>query len=130
MEWVLINLHPYEYGLAVSTVREVLAAATLTPVPEEAAWSLGLLNLRGELVRVIDLRARMGLPVHPMDPESHLVVVEHKGRRLVLLVDRVEGVHALEALTEREGAVHDGKLICGAARNGTQTVLLINPEAL
>lgn len=130
MEWVLISLQPYEYGLAVDAVREVLPAAALTPVPEESPWVLGLLNLRGELLKVIDLRLRVGLPAHSLDPESHLVVVEHAGRRLVLLVDRVEGVHALSALTERQDAESGARLVCGAGLYDSRPVLLINPGAL
>jgi purine-binding chemotaxis protein CheW len=79
-------------GIPVDRVQEVLLAQPLTPVPLAHSHISGLLNLRGQIVTAIDLRARMGLPARDADAPSANVIVTTDDGPLSLLVDRLGDV--------------------------------------
>jgi purine-binding chemotaxis protein CheW len=79
-------------GIPVDRVQEVLLAQPLTPVPLAHDHISGLLNLRGQIVTAIDLRARMGLPPRDADTPSANVIVTTDDGPLSLLVDRLGDV--------------------------------------
>ena len=79
-------------GIPVDRVQEVLLAQPLTPVPLAHRDISGLLNLRGQIVTAIDLRARMGLPARDAAAPSANVIVTTDGGPLSLLVDRLGDV--------------------------------------
>jgi purine-binding chemotaxis protein CheW len=82
----------YLFGVDVSLVQEVVRLQPLTPVPLAPAEIAGLINLRGEVLTAIDLRARLGLP--PADParEPVNVVVRVDDEPVSLLVDEIGAV--------------------------------------
>ena len=79
-------------GIPVDRVQEVLLAQPLTPVPLAHAHISGLLNLRGQIVTAIDLRARLGLPARDADAPCANVIVTTDDGPLALLVDRLGDV--------------------------------------
>ena len=79
-------------GIPVDRVQEVLLAQPLTPVPLAHRDISGLLNLRGQIVTAIDLRARMGLRARDAGAPSANVIVTTDGGPLSLLVDRLGDV--------------------------------------
>ena len=85
----------YLFGVDVSLVQEVVRLQQMTPVPLAAGEIAGLINLRGEVLTAIDLRARLGLP--PADAGSRgrepvNVVVRVDDEPVSLLVDEIGGV--------------------------------------
>ena len=86
-------------GIPVDRVQEVLLAQPLTPVPLAHDHISGLLNLRGQIVTAIDLRARMGLPARDVDARSANVIVTTEGGPLSLLVDRLGDVVPVDDAT-------------------------------
>lgn len=91
---VVFELAQQRYGLSVGQVREVLPRATLTPLVGAPAGLLGVLSLRGDLLPVLDLRLRLGLP--PVQPSigQCIVVTEMAPAAVGLLVDGVVGIVA------------------------------------
>ena len=79
-------------GIPVDRVQEVLLAQPITPVPLAHDHISGLLNLRGQIVTAIDLRARMGLPAREAGAPGANVIVTTDGGPLALLVDRLGDV--------------------------------------
>jgi purine-binding chemotaxis protein CheW len=78
------------FGIDVSVVQEVTMAAEPTPVPLAPAGVSGLVNLRGQVVTVVDLRHRLGYPPRARDSAPVNVVVRAAGGAVGLLVDSVE----------------------------------------
>ncbi|WP_199242886.1 chemotaxis protein CheW [Vitiosangium sp. GDMCC 1.1324] len=95
-EVLLFSLEGQRYALPVEDVRELVRAVRLTPLPRAPAVVEGLLDLRGELLPVLDMRRRFRLPARPLSSEDHLVVAQAGPRRVALRVDRAEGLLALE----------------------------------
>ncbi len=77
------------YGVAVSGVREVLRPCEVAWVPGAPDACLGVINLRGHIVSVVDLRQILGLGVAAETPTSRLLVIDYDDAMLALKVDRV-----------------------------------------
>lgn len=113
------------YGIQVLKVREIIRQVDITPVPLMPSHVLGVSNLRGKIIPIMDLRIKLGLPLQPDDERACVVVVQVKGAQAQMLqigikVDAVEEVVNLSS-TEIEdapnfGASLDTRYICGMAK--------------
>lgn len=93
--WVCFGLGAQLYGLPIGRVQEVLRPTDIERVPGTAPVVLGVINLRGNVVTVLDLRRRLGLEPRDIDADSRIVVIEHQGETFGLLVDRVADVRKI-----------------------------------
>lgn len=84
-------------GLALADVREIVPAVTPMPLPDAPPAVEGVINLRGRIVPVLDLRRRLGLLAKPLEHTDHLVITQVDGRPLALRVDRAVGLARLSA---------------------------------
>jgi len=90
--FVAFRLDREEFGLPVGSVREVLRVGEVTRVPQAPPHIRGVMNVRGSILPVVEIRTRVGLgPLDP-GPDSRVVVLEVGERALGLLVDRVTRV--------------------------------------
>ncbi|HLM67201.1 MAG TPA: chemotaxis protein CheW [Longimicrobium sp.] len=81
-----------EFGLDVFSVHEILSYREVTPVPRAPAFVEGVLDVRGAVVPVVDLRRRFEVAAFGHDDETRIVLVEFGGERLGLVVDSVTEV--------------------------------------
>ena len=93
--WVEFRIGGELFALPVAQVTEILRVRDVTPVPHPPFPVIGVINLRGRVVPLLDLRARLALPTPAPDAESRIVLVESQRRRIGLLVDAVERVAQL-----------------------------------
>lgn len=101
MQVLLCRIADVRYALALADVDEVVRAAAVTPLPGAPPVILGLLDLRGAPVPVLDARRRFGHPERPLDPAERFVVARAGARRVALRVDAADGVAELDpALVE------------------------------
>ena len=70
LRWVTFRLENEKYGINVMQVQEVLRVSEIAPVPGAPSYVLGIINLRGNVVTVIDTRSRFGLPSAETDDSS------------------------------------------------------------
>ncbi|MGW8247995.1 MAG: chemotaxis protein CheW [Acidiferrobacterales bacterium] len=91
-QYLTFRLDSQEYGLPIIEVQEIKGWTSMTPVPNSPSHMLGVLNLRGTIIPVIDLRTRFGLPPKEHD-EFTVIMVVSMGKRLAgLVVDSVSDV--------------------------------------
>lgn len=129
---VVFRLGKESYGIDVSTVREIFPPQEITRVPNAPEYVEGVINLRGKVVAVIDLRKRFGVEVTETTNESRIVVVEYDGEDVGVIVDAVHEVVSVGAdrlapatvITEENGA----SLAQGFARLDEQLVILVDIE--
>ncbi|MFO0584531.1 MAG: chemotaxis protein CheW [Anaeromyxobacter sp.] len=81
-----------DYAVDIRRVREILHPLAVTPVPRAPAFVEGVVRLRGDVLPVVDVRKRFGLPPVPEGKRTKFLVVAVGGRRLVLVVDQVAEV--------------------------------------
>ena len=81
-----------DYALDIRRVREIIHPQPVTPVPRAPAFVEGVIRLRGDVLPVISVRKRFGLPSPPPGARSKFLVVQVAGRRVALVVDQVAEV--------------------------------------
>jgi purine-binding chemotaxis protein CheW len=90
--FVAFAVGPQQYGLALDHVDEVLRIVAITPSTSAPSFVEGVINRRGVVTPVIDLRKRFGHEAGPYDSSTHIVITRMRGRDTGLIVDEVFGV--------------------------------------
>ncbi|MBF0255639.1 MAG: chemotaxis protein CheW [Gammaproteobacteria bacterium] len=92
IQLVTFKLEEESYGVNVMQVQEVLRVSEIAPVPGAPHYVLGIINLRGNVVTVIDTRNRFGLNSAEVTDNSRIVIIEGEGQVVGILVDSVAEV--------------------------------------
>ncbi len=95
-QWVTFRLEDERYGINVMQVQEVLRMTEIAPVPGAPDYVLGIINLRGNVVTVMDTRKRFALPQHEADDATRIVIIEAEDQVVGILVDSVAEVVYLD----------------------------------
>lgn len=134
-EYLTFFVARQEYALDVLRVREVIATAPITPIPSAAREVRGVVNLRGNVVPVIDLALRLGVGELVPTKRTCIVVIEPDGptgRVVGLLVDSVNRVIALAsgavASVPTFGTAPRADLLAGMSSVGPSFVLILTPQ--
>ena len=132
--WVTFFLDQEKYGINVMQVQEVLRVTEIAPVPGAPEYVLGIINLRGNVVTVIDTRQRFGLLPIEQDDSSRIVIVESNDQVIGILVDSVAEVIDLR-LSEIESAPNVGtedasKFIQGVASQEDELLIIVDLNKL
>lgn len=134
LRWVTFFLSQEKYGINVMQVQEVLRVSEIAPVPGAPDYVLGIINLRGNVVTVIDTRQRFGLESKELDDSSRIVIVESNEQVVGILVDSVAEVIDLQ-LSEIESAPNVGtedssRFIQGVASQQDELLIIIDLNKL
>ncbi|RME32647.1 MAG: purine-binding chemotaxis protein CheW [Gammaproteobacteria bacterium] len=134
LQWVTFRLAGETYGINVIQIQEVLRLSEIAPVPGAPDHVLGIINLRGNVVTVIDARRRFGLPPQEPDDLSRIVITENDGMTVGILVDSVAEVVNLR-LSEIESPPNVGKdessrYIQGVHSEGDRILILVDLNRL
>ena len=81
-----------EYGVEIAKIREIISICKITKVPESPSYVEGIINLRGDIVPVIDVRKRFSKPWKEYDALTCIVVIEYSSYKIGLIVDSVNEV--------------------------------------
>jgi purine-binding chemotaxis protein CheW len=96
VDTLLFELEGQRYGLPAERVREIVRMVAINALPGAPDAVEGVVNVRGEIVPVYDLRSRFGLPARPVDPSEHLVLLVSSGRSAAIRVDAAESLETIE----------------------------------
>lgn len=128
-QYLTFTLDHEEYGIEILRVQEIKGAAAITPIPNAPTWLKGVMNLRGTVVPVVDLRAKFGLP--PSDGlRFSVVIVVNVGTHVVgLVVDAVSDVLDFDpadtAPTPDLGGEVDTSFLTGIAKSSDRLIALL-----
>ncbi|HEX2166149.1 MAG TPA: chemotaxis protein CheW [Longimicrobiales bacterium] len=131
LELLVFELAGVRYALQLSAVREVVRAVLIAPLPDAPPVIEGIVDIRGELVPVYDLRLRFGLPPRALHPDERLVVAWTGSRLVSFRCERTEWVEHVALTRVEEGDVlpGSGRHIAGVARLDDGLVLIQQLEA-
>ncbi len=87
-DFLLVELEGYPYALPAPDVVEILRAAAPTPLPTAPSIVLGALDIRGQLVPVLDVRRRLGLPQRELRSADCMILMRASGRLVAITVDK------------------------------------------
>lgn len=134
VQWVTFHLDNEKYGIKVMQVQEVLRMTEIAPVPGAPDYVIGIINLRGNVVTVIDTRRRFGLMDAEPSDETRIVIIEADNNVVGILVDSVAAVVDLR-VSEVETAPNVGndessKYIQGVSSHGNELLILVDVNKL
>jgi len=134
LRWVTFRLENEKYGINVMQVQEVLRITEIAPVPGAPSYVLGIINLRGNVVTVIDTRSRFGLTSVETDDSSRVVIIESEEQVVGILVDSVAEVVDLQPseieTAPNVGTEESAKFIQGVASHDGELLILVDLNKL
>lgn len=134
LQWVTFRLDGETYGVNVMQVQEVLRYTEIAQVPGAPQYVLGIINLRGSVVTVIDTRNRFGLTEGAITDSTRIVIVEADEHVVGLLVDSVaEVVYLRQSEIENPpNAGHDdsARFIQGVCNKSDELLILVELEKI
>ena len=133
-KYLTFALAQEEYGLEILKVREIIGYIDVTAVPQTPHYVKGVINLRGQVIPVIDLRAKFGMEITDVTDQTCIIVVEiaHAGRKFStgIIVDHVQEVLDIGAQQIEEppqfGATVNTDFILGMAKVGQSVKILLD----
>ena len=129
---VLFTLSGCELGIPIHLAREIIRVPDITRMPKAPAFLEGVINLRGRIIPVLDLKKRFDMPLLDRTEETRILIVQLKDQSMGLLVDKVTEVlrYALEAVvTPKESILNIGvDYTEGFLMIGTRLVTLLKME--
>jgi purine-binding chemotaxis protein CheW len=128
--FLLFSVGDVRYALDVAVVERIVFAAETTPLADAPETVLGLINIAGEIMPVINVRRRLGFPPRDMELENRFIVTRATGAPLALLVEAVEGVVKLPAQSISIGNRETPWTTAAAVGDGGGVVLIESLEAL
>jgi purine-binding chemotaxis protein CheW len=134
VQYVTYRLDGETYGINVMQVQEVLRPSEIAPVPGAAHYVLGIINLRGNVVTVIDTRQRFGLASTDITDNSRIIIIETSGNVVGILVDSVTEVVDVRS-TEIEtppsvGNSETARYIQGVCNRDGELLILVDLEKM
>jgi purine-binding chemotaxis protein CheW len=92
MQLVGFRLDNEDYAIAITKIQEIILMKPITRIPEVPAFIEGLINLRGSVIPIVNLRKRFGLPARDVDDETRTIVVNIHDKTVGCIVDAVTQV--------------------------------------
>jgi purine-binding chemotaxis protein CheW len=137
-QFLTFQLAGAEYGLGILAVQEIRCWSPVTPIPHQPDWVLGVMDLRGVIVPVIDLRRRFELPAATFGPSTVVIVIRVSDgladRTVGLVVDAVSDVYDIDAAALRElpalGNGATNEVVQGLAYAEGKTLILLDAMRL
>lgn len=129
-QYVVFRLDGQVYGAEISVVREVNYVTPVTRLPNTPDYVLGVMDLRGEVLPVIDMRRRLGLPEREADQQTRVMILDLGGYPSAFTVDSVDQVLTLNddqiVPPDQRLSLPGQDYVVGVARTGEQLVVMMD----
>lgn len=129
-QYVNLLLNDEKYGIDIMDVEEILRMMDITKVPKAPSFVEGIINIRGKVIPIVDLRKKMGIPANEYNNSTRIIVVNLKGKQVGFIVDQVDEVLRVDAdLVDKAPAAStsvDNTYIKGVARLQTGMVIILD----
>jgi len=135
-QFVVFRVGLEEYAIPILKINEVLRLKGLeiTQVPNTQKYIMGIINLRGEVVPVLDMRLRFHMPQKPLDDDNRIIIVSVKGKTIGFLVDSVSEVAQVEEkdISEPPEEISDinTKYIVGVAKYKDRIFIILDIDLI
>ncbi len=127
---VVFDLNSEAYGVDISAVREIIRMQEITRVPRAPEFIEGVINLRGKVIPVVDLRTRFSMPKGERNGDNRIVVVDVSGQDMGVVVDAVTEVSRVPASSiEPPSTVitsNDSAYLTGIVKSEEKLIILLD----
>ncbi len=129
-QFVIFHLDQENYGLPIEAVESIINHQPITSLPQTFPFIKGVINLRGKITPIMNLRDRLRLSHRDLDNSSRIVITKHAEQTIGLMVDRVDEVLTLETEELEDvppvAASINQKYIQAVAKQGERILILLN----
>ena len=126
---VVFSLGSEEYALPIGAVHEIIRFSEPRSVASDAAWVRGVIGLRGKIIPIFDLAARVGLPAPDTTP-GKIVIVDTGSDQVGVMVDEVQEVLTVASTQLESVPTANADFIEAIAKIDDRLVILLNPVGL
>jgi len=123
-----------EYGIQILEAREVVGLMDIDPIPQTPEFMRGVINLRGKIIPVIDLRLKFKIDAAEASGETCILVVNIQGKLTGTIIDFLVGVVTIEESEFEEspdlGANIETEFITGMAKLSERVIIILDMEAV
>jgi purine-binding chemotaxis protein CheW len=134
LQLVSFNIGREEFGIDILTVQEIIRMIQITTVPNSKPYVSGVINLRGRIIPVIDLRTRLGMQQRDSDNNTRIIVVSLRDTTIGFIVDSVSEVLRIPAsVTEAPPSIVAGikaDYITSVAKLEDRILILLDLEKI
>ncbi|MBX2995809.1 MAG: purine-binding chemotaxis protein CheW [Bdellovibrionaceae bacterium] len=127
--YLCIHLGNDEFAIPLLLVKEVIGLPDMTPIPQAASHFSGIMNLRGKIISVMDLRVKLGMKGQSTS-ETTVIILDIDGHSLGVVVDKVNSVQVLspEMMSEKPAidSTRASEYIQGVFRRHDKIVLILD----
>lgn len=104
----------------------------ITPLPDAPAWLTGVINLRGQIIPVIDLRKRIGVEARAVDLGTPILVVDHGGRSIGLIADAIDQIITVpsSSIQAPDELVRQSRLVVAVVQHGSRLMVVMDLDAV
>lgn len=130
---VTLKVGPEEYGLDIECTKDIVPVSSITRIVDAPPEILGIINLRGNTLPVVDLRKRLNLEATPYTKKSRIIVVEYEQRDIGLLVDEVKQVVKVDRFDETaevQKEANGSQLVKAIQQVDDRTVLILDGDEI
>lgn len=127
------HLGAESYAVELLTVKEVITIPELTPIPKSAAHVSGIMNLRGQVITVIDLRKKLGIPAAQDNSQCGVIIFDLKDKCLGVMVDSIHKVLTISAENVKQIPDGDGAnshYYLGVLQHDSKLTMWLDPFVL
>ena len=122
------------YGIGIARGNTIQGLVPITPLPQTPRFICGVINLRGQIVPIVDTRAKFGMPGAEPTGHTGIIVLEVDGKLVGILVDEVKDVMDVRedqlAPPPRFGAEGGDDMVCGLAKVNNQVRILLDVDQM
>ena len=132
-QYVTFLINNETYGIEVLRVKEIVGMTTITTVPNSEKYLKGVINLRGIVVPVIDLRLKFNLPEKEYDSFTVILIIEHRDSLVGVIVDSVSDVISAPGQLQDVPNFHvslDRDVIKGVLNKDNNLIIVLNPDIM
>ena len=134
IQMVAFKLKREEYGVSILNVQEIKRLTDITRVPFTPDFFKGVMNLRGSVLPVIDLKKRLGLPAGDYSEDTRIIIVKVEEISIGMIVDAVtevltigiDHIDAPKTVSDSSDSKENGKFISGVGNLDNRLVIMLN----
>ncbi|MCJ7616054.1 MAG: chemotaxis protein CheW [Desulfobacterales bacterium] len=133
-QYIVFSINQQPFGIEIFKIKEVLSYRKITPLPQMKGFIKGIINLRGAIIPVFDLREKFNLPIEEYTQFHVIIVVEISGRVMGIVVDEISDV--LEILPEEFQTTGNlppnirREYLKGVGKKGDEMIILLDMNHL
>jgi purine-binding chemotaxis protein CheW len=129
VQLVIFRLASEDYGLPIQKVQEINRIVPVTRLPQTPEFMEGIINLRGRIIPVVDLRKRFGLQVKPHEEDTRIMIIDINGQTVGIIVDAVNEVVQMPGSSIEPpppAFILDAQYIEGVGKLEERLIILLN----